>query len=176
MASSGSDHQPPFAVGASVRAAILASPEQLWAWIADPTRHPQLAGSGEPQSISIVGGQMRGVGTRFDAQQRMMGVMPYVSHSEVIRCEVNRRFRFRVGAITDWEFLLEPADGGTLVTHHHRVEPPAGPLLWLARPFLRLRTRQNAASMARTLENLARLVGAPHPTRIEVRYGPPTMD
>jgi uncharacterized protein YndB with AHSA1/START domain len=174
--STGTSATDRFVVGASVRAVIAASPEQLWTWIADPTRHLRLAGSGEPQSISVIGGQMRGVGTRFDSHQKVMGLIRYVSHSEVVGFEPNRRFQFRVGDRADWEFLLEPTDGGTRVTHRHRFEPPTQGLMGLIKPVQRRRARHNAANMVRTLQNLARLVGAPPPTSIQVSYGPPTMD
>jgi uncharacterized protein YndB with AHSA1/START domain len=163
-------------VGCSVRAVIAAPPEELWAWIADPTRHPQLAGSGEPQSIAIVGDRMRGVGTRFDSQQKILGLIRYVSHSEVVGFEPNRRFHFRVGGQADWEFLLEPRDGGTLVTHRYRFEPPTTGLMGLIKPIHRRRARQNAAYMVGTLENLARLVGAPPPTGVQVSYDAPRID
>src|SRR4051794_10308028 len=61
MASPAASAPDQFVVGCSVRAVIAASPEDLWTWIADPTRHPQFAGSGEPQSIEIVGDRMHGV-------------------------------------------------------------------------------------------------------------------
>ena len=105
-----------------------------------------------------------------------MGVLRYISRSEVTRYEEHRQFRFRVGGLADWEFMLESADGATLVTHRHRFEPPASLPFLLARPIIRVRARQNAANMARTLENLARLVGAPHPSHIEVSYAPPRLD
>jgi uncharacterized protein YndB with AHSA1/START domain len=165
-----------FVVGCSVRAVIAASPEELWAWIADPTRHPQFAGSGEPQSITIVSDRREGVGTRFEAQQRVMGLVRYVSHSEVVGFEPNRRFHFRVGDHAHWDFLLEPRDDGTLVTHRHRFEPPTQGLMGLIKPIQRRRARQNAVSMVGTLENLARLVDAPPPTHVQVSYEPPTMD
>jgi uncharacterized protein YndB with AHSA1/START domain len=176
MTSPISSDRAPFVVGASARAVILASPEQLWSWIADPTRHPQFAGSGEPQSISVTGGPAHGVGTRFESQQKVMGLVRYVTRSEIVGFEPNRRFHFRVGDDADWDFLLEPVDGGTLVTHRHRFEPPTAGLMGLIKPIQRRRARQNAAGMVGTLENLARLVGAPQPTRIQVSYEPPTMD
>jgi uncharacterized protein YndB with AHSA1/START domain len=176
MASPASSDADRFVVGCSVRAVIGASPEQLWAWIADPTRHPQLAGSGEPQSIEIVGDRMQGVGTRFESQQKVMGLVRYVTQSEVVGFEPNRRFHFRVGDRADWAFLLEPRDDGTLVTHRHRFKPPTAGVMGLIKPIQRRRARQNAASMVRTLENLARLAGAPAPTHIQVSYEPPTLD
>jgi uncharacterized protein YndB with AHSA1/START domain len=172
-ASSDPDH---LVVGCSVRAVIAASPEELWNWIADPTRHPQLAGSGEPQSITIVGDRMQGVGTQFESQQKVLGVIRYVSHSAVVGFEPNRRFHFRVGDHADWAFLLEPRDDGTLVTHRHRFEPPTQGLMGLIKPIQRRRARQNAVGMVGTLENLARLVGAPPPTHVQVSYEPPPIE
>ena len=165
----------PFVVGASARAVIAASPERLWSWIADPTRHPDFAGSGEPQLIRVIGGDMRGVGTRFESQQKVMRLVRYVTRSEVVAFEPNRRFHFRVGDNADWEFVLQPTEGGTRITHRHRFEPPTSGLMGLIKPIQRRRARQNAANMVRTLENLARLVGAPPPTQVQVSYQPPTV-
>jgi len=178
MASTATNASGEFVVGASARAIIAATPETLWPWISDPTRHPLLAGSGEPQSISVIGGHMAdvGVGTRFEAQQAILGVVRYVSHSEVLNVEPNRRFHFRVEERADWDFLLEPADGGTRVTHRHRFRVPTAGMMGLITPLQRLRARQNAGNMVRTLNNLARLVGAPPPTSMQVNYEPPTLD
>jgi hypothetical protein len=46
----------------------------------------------------------------------------------------------------------------------------------LLRPILRRRARQQPGQMVRTLQNLARLAGAPPPTQIQVSYEPPGMD
>jgi hypothetical protein len=112
---------------------------------------------------------------RFEADQAIMGLIRYVSRSEVIHFEPNRRFHFRVMDHADWDFLLEPAAGGTLVTHRSRFEAPAAGWRAIFTPLLRLRTRQNTEGMVRTLQNLARLVGAPPPTRVQVSHQPPAM-
>ena len=173
MGSSPSNVSRPWAVGASARATIASSPEHLWEWIADPTRHPTLAGSGEPQSIQMVDGQQPGLGAFFEAQQKLFGFLRYVARSEIVIYEPYRHFRFLVGGLSVWEFQLEPASGGTLVTHRHRLEPPA--TMRLLSPIISRRSRQNADNMARTLQNLARLTGAPPPTDIQVSYGPPQL-
>lgn len=173
MGSSPTNGPEPWALGASARATIAASPEQLWAIIADPTRHPELAGSGEPQSIQMVDSRQPGRGASFEAQQKLFGFLRYVARSEITVFEPNRHFRFCVGGLSLWEFQLEPANGGTLVTHRHRLEPPAATRI-LA-PLMRVRANQNVGNMARTLQNLARLAGAPPPTSIQVRYGPPPL-
>lgn len=173
MGSTGNNDAAPFAVGASARAIIAASPEDLWAWLADPTRHPQLAGSGEPQSIEMIGGQPPAGEACFESQQKLFGLFPYVSRSEIVVYEPYRRFRFCVQGRALWDFELEPVAGGTLVTHRHRLDLPAS--LRLLTPIIRQRTRQNTNSMARTLQNLARLVGARVPMEIQVSYDPPRL-
>jgi uncharacterized protein YndB with AHSA1/START domain len=173
MGSPPSNVSHPWALGASARATIAATPEQLWDWVADPTRHPTLAGSGEPQSIQMVDGQQPGLGACFEAQQKMFGLLRYVSRSEIVIYEPYRHFRFVVGGLSVWEFQLEPADGGTRVTHRHRLEPPAAMRLLV--PIVKRRARQNADNMARTLQNLARLTGALPPTDIQVSYEAPQL-
>ncbi|MGE3268862.1 MAG: SRPBCC family protein [Chloroflexota bacterium] len=165
-----------FVVGASVQATIAASPEALWAWIADPTRHPEMAGSGEPQSIQVVDRQPEGVGRRFESRQRIFGLVRYVTRSEVTKFEPDRRFRFQVDGGPVWDFELEPVDGGTLVTHRHRFAPPTQGVMGLIKPIQRRRARQNADGMARTLLNLARLVGAPPPANVRVSYDAPILN
>ena len=163
-----------FTVGCAVRAVFAADPEQLWPWIADPTRHPELAGSGEPHAITLTSEQREGVGTRFESKQRVAGgLVRYTSRSEVLDYEPNRRFRFRTSGNTDWDFQLEPMTGGTLVTHSFRFSAPDRGGIRFAKPFLRIRNRRNAKFMVRTLQNLARLAGAPPPTNIQVSYDAP---
>ena len=160
-------------LGAVVRAVISAGPEQLWEWIADPTRHPSVAGSGEPQEVTLQSEGPVAVGSLFQARQKAMG-MRYVSKSEVLRWERPVRFHFLTEGRAHWSFQLEPTDGGTRVTHSQRFAL-GGPGLVraLLKPLLSWRNRQNANGMARTLKNLAQLVGAPEPERIEISYEPP---
>jgi uncharacterized protein YndB with AHSA1/START domain len=70
------------AVGASVWAQIAAPPERLWAIVSDPTRHPELAGSGEPRETKLLTEGRLKVGSRFESRQKAMG-MTYTSQSEV---------------------------------------------------------------------------------------------
>jgi hypothetical protein len=168
------DQQQQFTVGCAVRAVYAADPEQLWPWIADPTRHPELAGSGEPQAVTLSGDLREGVGTRFESKQAVAGgLVRYTSRSEVVGFEPNRRFHFRTSGNTDWEFQLEPMTGGTLVTHSFRFSAPARWFYRLLGPILRIRNKRNARSMVRTLQNLARLAGAPPPTNIQISYDAP---
>ena len=166
-------------LGGAARATIAAPPESLWPIVADPTRHPALAGSGEPRSIHLVTEGPVRLGTEFEARQNLRGVR-YTVRSRVTACDPPRLFRwtpFGVAAyppgVVDlaWEFRLASVDGGTRVEHayHWGLHLPVA-LAMVLMPFRRWRARENVDHMVRTLENLARLAGAPPPTEVQVRY------
>src|SRR5438094_1000774 len=111
-------------LGGAVRAQITAPPERLWAIVADPTRHPELAGSGEPLETHFVTAGPLGVGSRFESRQKAMK-MKYTSNSEVTACQEPRLLRWNVDGTVDWEFRFEPVPAGngdtrTQVIHQYR--------------------------------------------------------
>jgi uncharacterized protein YndB with AHSA1/START domain len=165
-------------VGASVRARIAAPSERLWAIVADPSRHPEVAGSGEPQETHLVTEGPLAVGSRFESRQKWMG-MKYTSHSEVTALQEPRLLRWRVDKTIDWEFRFEPLDGeaATRVTHSYRwgIGLPAI-LGWLLGPLLGWRQRQMIRTMPDSLRNLARLAGAPEPTELEISREAPRLE
>jgi uncharacterized protein YndB with AHSA1/START domain len=166
-------------LGARVGARIAAPPDRLWAIVADPTRHPELAGSGEPQQTSLTTPGPLTVGSRFESRQKWLN-MKYTSHSEVLACEEPRLLRWMVDKQTEWEFRFEPVAAGndevagTQLTHSYRwdVKLP-GPLRLFLSPLLRIRHRTNTRAMLGTVRNLARLAGAPEPTNLRVSQEPP---
>lgn len=164
------------AIGASVRARIAAPPERLWAIVADPTRHPELAGSGETlETTLLTEGPLR-VGSRFESRQKALG-MKYSTESEVTACDEPRLLGWSLKNNAEWEFRFEPTDGGSLVTHAYRTNMSMpGPVSLLVNPLLRLRNGQNVRGMVATLRNLARLAGAPEPIDIEVSRQAPVLE
>jgi uncharacterized protein YndB with AHSA1/START domain len=164
-------------VGAAVRAQIATPPEQLWAIVADVSRHPELAGSGEPQETRLEGSGPIGVGSRFESKQRAMG-MPYRSHSEVTACEPPRLLRWVTDGSVTWEFRFEPdGQGGSRVLHGYQwsVGGP-GVVRAIFGPLLDWRNRQNARGMVASVRNLARLAGRPETSGLEVSWAPPPED
>ena len=100
---------------------IAASPEKIFEFLADPTRHQEIDGSGTVRSAKE-GSQRLALGSRFGMSMKM-GV-PYSMVSEVIEFEENRRIAWQTrgpGAIGKraggriWRYELEPRDGGTQV-------------------------------------------------------------
>jgi uncharacterized protein YndB with AHSA1/START domain len=162
-------------LGVAVRGRISAPPEQLWAIVADPARHPELAGSGEPQETWLLTDGPLATGSRFKSRQKI-GLIRYESVSLVEACAPPRLVRWSVRGRSEWEFRFEPSAGGTLVTHSHRVRSAGRPVLrqLLSVIYVR-RLRRNARGMAQTLHNLARLAGTPDPTNLEVSWTTPAM-
>lgn len=163
-------------LGAVVRARVAAPPQQLWSIVADPARHPELAGSGEPLETWLVSEGPLRVGSRFESRQKWLG-MKYTSRSEVTALQEPRLLRWRVDNQTDWEFRLEPLEGdnqsSSEVTHSYRwtIRMP-GPLGTLLGPLLGWRHRQMVRGMVGTFAKLAGLAGAPQPTELRVSQQP----
>ncbi len=118
----------------SVERVIPAPPQKIFDLLSDPSRHPEIDGSGSVRAAKR-GPQPLVLGSTFTMSMRL-GV-PYSTVSEVVECEPDRRIAWqtystikwlaRFGGGRIWRYELEPVDGGTLVretwdTH----EGPAG--------------------------------------------------
>ncbi len=115
---------------------IAAPPEVVWAILADVTRHPELAGSGEVKAIRMSGSV--GVGASWESDEEVAG-MTFVARSECVAFDPPRELSWksypppleegRPDSVPDvtWWFRLSPSEGGTRVEHSFRVvEPTAG--------------------------------------------------
>lgn len=163
--------QQPTSLGVAVRGRIAAPPELLWAIIGDPTRHPDLAGSGEPQETWLLTDGPLQIGSRFKSRQKL-GPFRYHSVSQVTACQPPHLLRWLVDERSEWEFRLEPAEGVTLVTHTLRWSPGVPPGLGRRLGFvLARRVRRNGRAMLQTLRNLAELAGTPPPSGLEIYRG-----
>ena len=147
--------------GASVERVIPASPERIFAVLADPRRHREIDGSGtvrdavdssEPTDLSK--------GATFGMHMRMGGA--YEMTNTVVEYEPNRRIAWQprptngVAALAIggriWRYELTPVDGGTRVRETWDIrEERFPPLLWVLRPL----TKRN---MAKTLARLEKVV------------------
>ena len=106
----------------SVERFIPASPEAIFALLADPAQHPAIDGSGTVRQAKS-SDQKVALGSRFEMAMRM-GV-PYSTTNEVVEFEQDRRIAWAprlagpLGRLAPsgrrWRYELEPADGGTRV-------------------------------------------------------------
>lgn len=144
---------------ATVQRFIPAPAEKIFDLLADPSRHREIDGSGTVREASG-GSQRLQLGSTFGMAMKM-GI-PYSMVNTVIEFEENRRIawqpkpaigfmrRFAGGRI--WRYVLEPKDGGTLVSESWDISQEVIPR---AVRNLRGRTLQ---SMAATLERIEKVV------------------
>ncbi|MCS6887474.1 SRPBCC family protein [Chloroflexus sp.] len=163
--------------GATVSGRINAPVEAIWELVSDVERHPQIAGSGEVQAVTIRDGRPLSVGAVFESQQFMRGIH-YVTANRIVIWDPPYRFAWRVGLPSApgiaqiWMFALQPEANGTRVTNGVALIY-ALPTFF---PFSLLRkklAKGYANSMIPTLDNLARMVNAPPPDDVRVITEPP---
>ena len=121
----------------SVARTIPAEPARIFDLLADPSRHPEIDGSGSVRRVKH-GAQRLTLGSTFTMSMKGLGV-PYSTVSNVVEYEENRRIAWqtystikwleRFGGGRIWRYELEPVDGGgTLVRETWdmtREAPPA---------------------------------------------------
>ena len=144
----------------SVDRVIQAPPDELFAVVADATRHPEIDGSGQLVRAKEGAPQHLTLGSTFGMSMKM-GV-PYTVTNTVIEFEQDRRIawqtvlagplgRFLGGRI--WRYELEPVDGATLVTESWDLSQDKQ-AFFLKNPKIGQAT---AASMSKSLDRLAEI-------------------
>lgn len=87
---------------------VSAPPEQVFAVLADPRRHPDFDGSG------TVKGRLRSPARLSEGAQfgmRMRAPLPYVITNTVVEFEEGQRIAWRHFGRHVWRYELRPADG-----------------------------------------------------------------
>jgi uncharacterized protein YndB with AHSA1/START domain len=157
-------------LGASVSGVIDAPIEAVWELVSDPTRHPQLAGSGEVQAVTLAEAEPMGPGAIFQSQQEMRGLR-YVTANRTVIWEPPFRFAWRVGVgfapgvAQIWMFSLTPEAGGTRVENAVLL-PYALPTFFPFRLAHDEVGQREIGVMRPTLDNLAHALGVMVPTAI----------
>ena len=93
---------------------VPAPPEEIFALLADPTRHAEFDGSGTVQRVVTGSGPMQ-LGSQFKMAMKMYG-FPYKTTSTAVEFEENRRIAWCHWGKNRWRYELEPVEGGTRVT------------------------------------------------------------
>jgi uncharacterized protein YndB with AHSA1/START domain len=158
---SAAEEKPPAVHNASVvgrtvsaSAVVPATPEQVFALLADPHRHHELDGSGSVRG-AVSGPRRLALGDKFGMRMRMG--LPYQTLNKVVEFEPDRRIAWHHFARAIWRYELEPVDGGTLVTESfdYSGSPFARGLELVGFPA------RNARSIAATLRRLQEIFSAP---------------
>jgi uncharacterized protein YndB with AHSA1/START domain len=99
----------------SATTTIEASPEVVFAIVADPRQHPRIDGSGSVRS-TIKGPDRLSRGATFGMGMKLFG-LPYVIRNKVVEFDEGRLIAWRHFSPHRWRYELEPTgDGGTRVT------------------------------------------------------------
>ncbi len=138
----------------SVSRVIDATPEEIFAVIADPSKHPVIDGSGMVQGETFGPDRLTGEGQTFGMKMRYGGVLPYRIKNTVREYEENRRIAWAHFGKHRWRYELEPVEGGTKVTETFDWSTSTTPraIEMMGYP------KKHPASMEATLERLEELV------------------
>jgi uncharacterized protein YndB with AHSA1/START domain len=146
----------------SVSRVIAATPEVLFAIVADPNQHPAIDGSGTVRQAREASPTRLALGDTFGMSMHMY--MPYKMVNEIVELEPDRRIAWTprldgpaaiarwIGPVI-WRYEFEPVEGGTRVTEtwdptRSRQRSVYGPLGM---------AKQVGPNMERTLERLERV-------------------
>jgi uncharacterized protein YndB with AHSA1/START domain len=149
----------------STERVIRATPEAIFALLVDPSRHPDIDGSGSVKKVKAAAPRRLSLGSTFGMSMKV-GV-PYSMANTVIEFEDDRRIawqtrfvwgfldRFVAGRI--WRYELEPVEGGTRVRESWDLSEDHQRNL-LKRGGLPAHTK---AAMDKTLERIAAICEPP---------------
>ncbi len=148
----------------TVQRRIPAPAAAIFDLLADPSRHPQIDGSGTVVAPTSAGSRRLGLGDTFGMSMKL-GV-GYSTRNVVIEFEPDRRIAWQTLAAAPldkvvtgrvWRYELEPVEGATIVRETWDISREAP----LSRPLIRrLMAAQTRVNMARTLEQIETLVTA----------------
>lgn len=149
----------------TVERVINATPEAIFALLADPSRHHEIDGSGTVHDAKNTPERVK-LGDEFGMD--MKRGIPYSTHNVVVEFEDNRRIAWQhttagpigtiLGAGALWRYELEPSGERTRVRETWDISR----VRWF-KPVLRLgRARQDTRkSMEKTLENIENHLATP---------------
>ena len=148
----------------SVERVIKAPAADIFAIVANPSRHPEIDGSGSVKQLKQGAPEQLALGTTFGMSMKL-GV-PYSMSNRVIEFEPDKRIawqttfagplgRFIGGRI--WRYELAAAGGGTLVRETWDITKDKQRFMLKAGPV----GKQTKDAMTKTLERLAEMTETP---------------
>ena len=144
----------------SAERVIPASASSIFDLLADPTRHPDIDGSGTVKAARVDGPRRLAMGSTFGMAMRM-GI-PYSMVNTVVEFEENRRIAWQArpkgfagnlvgGRI--WRYDLDPVEGGTKVTESWDISEDHQRLFFRLSKLPEI-TRSNMAKTLARIEEL----------------------
>lgn len=131
---------------------IAASPEAIFAILADASKHPLFDGSGTVRG-ALQESEQLALGSKFGMDMKM-SLLPYRMSSTVVEFEPNRLIAWQHFGKHRWRYELEPIDEGTLVTETFDWSTSRAPKVIELAGY----PQKHLPNIERTLERLAELV------------------
>lgn len=135
----------------SYRTVIEAPAAEVFALLADPSRHPEIDGSNSVRGTFGTATPLTGVGDTFGMTMRIG--LPYLIRNTVVEFEQDRLIAWRHLAGHRWRYALAPVDGGTEVTETFDWSTAVIP--WYYEPLRIVQIHRR--SIPATLERLAQV-------------------
>lgn len=126
MTSSPQPPHPPADRAISETIEVAASPEAVFALLADPRRHPEFDGSGTVRQALVAPPRLF-LGAKFGMSMRIG--LPYAVRNTVVEFDESRQIAWRHFGRHVWRYQLEPTAGGTRVTETFDYAPALSPRL-----------------------------------------------
>jgi uncharacterized protein YndB with AHSA1/START domain len=130
---------------------IATSPEEIFALLTDPSKHPLLDGSGTVLAAQPGGPAKLELGSKFGMDMKMGA--SYKILNTVVEYEENRLIAWRHFNGHRWRWALEPVEGGTQVTETFDWSTARVPFL-IGISFF---PRKNKQGIEATLDRLAEM-------------------
>jgi len=135
----------------SVNKVVAAMPQQIFDLLADPKRHADIDGSGSVKAAQSDAPTRLSLGAKFGMDMKIGA--PYKITNEVVEFDEGKRIAWRHFGGHVWRYILEPTDGGTLVTEQFDYNGSKSQLMLRAINA----PGRNKKSMIATLDRLAKL-------------------
>jgi hypothetical protein len=133
----------------SVTVKVNASPQTIFDLLADPSKHGEIDGSGSIQNAQSSAPQRLALGAKFGMDMKI-GVK-YKITNEVVEFDEPKRIAWRHFGGHVWRYILEPVDGGTMVTEQFDWNTSKSQLMMKVMNY----PAKNRASIEKTLARLA---------------------
>ena len=133
----------------SVTVKVNAAPQTIFDLLADPSKHGEIDGSGSVRNAQSSAPARLSLGAKFGMDMKL-GVN-YKITNEVVEFDEPRRIAWRHFGGHVWRYILEPVDGGTMVTEQFDWNTAKSPLMMRVVNY----PAKNRVSIEKTLKRLA---------------------
>ena len=134
----------------SVSKLVSASPEQIFALLANPAMHAVIDGSGSVIASKSSAPQRLALNATFGMSMKKGA--PYKITNTVVEFVEGKQIAWRHFGGHVWRYILEPTQGGTMVTEQFSYGTSKSPLMLKLAGYV----RNNERDIRNTLDNLAK--------------------